>query len=453
MIFLKRRRLIFWLLKAYLKRWRKTIFISFLIGIIGFFVIRYGVNYFIPLLPFVNEQRIGIEGAYTVDDLPSTIVSKVSSGLTKLDDHYNVLPNVASSWEIRDEGKTYVFYLKDNIFFNDKTKLTSDTFNYKFTDALIQTPNKLTIVFRLKSKYSPFLVTMSRPIFKKGFIGIGDYKVQSINLNGNFVQSITLRSVKKQSNVLVYQFYPTQEALKTAFALGEINSAYNLTDVDYKDTSFANFPNVIVSKNLNDQKLVTIFYNTLDKDLSDKRLREALGYAVPDNFYLGQRNYGPFSPNSWVSDKGLVTYNQDFEHANLLLKQSDSFKNKKKLKFEMKTYPKYLTLANKIKSEWEKIGIFVDIKVVEAFPDSFQIFLGDYIIPRDPDQYLLWHSGQIENITGYKNLRIDKLLEDGRQIIDKNERKKIYTDFQKYFLDDPPATFVLFPYSYNVTRK
>ena len=33
----------------------------------------------------------------------------------------------------------------------------------------------------------------------------------------------------------------------------------------------------------------------------------------------------------------------------------------------------------------------------------------------------------------YRNLRIDKLLEDGRRTVDVNERKQIYSDFQNIY--------------------
>ncbi len=452
MIFLKRKRLVFWLLKAYLKRWRRTIFTSFIIGLLGFFLLRYGVNYFIPLLPFVTEEKIGIEGAFTIEDLPPTILSKVSVGLTKLDKNYNVVAATAKKWEVRDNGKTYIFYLNDNYYFSDKTKLTSELVKYDFKDATTQTPNKNTIIFKLKDNYSPFLVTVTRPIFKNGFVGIGDYKVSSINLNGDFVQSISLRSLREQNKVLIYQFYPTEEALKTAFVLGEIDKAMGLTDIEFENTSFDKFPNVFVEKNLDDQNLVTVFYNIRDKNLSDKRLRAALSYAIPDEFEQGKRNYGSFSPNSWASDAVLTTYTQDFEHSQLLLADSDTFKADKSLGFELKTFPKYKQIAQKIKQAWKEIGIEVTITTVDTFPETFQIFLGDFKVPKDPDQYVLWHSNHVSNITGYKNLRIDKLLEDGRQTVDVSERKKIYADFQKYILDDPPASFIIFPYKYEVSR-
>ena len=77
----------------------------------------------------------------------------------------------------------------------------------------------------------------------------------------------------------------------------------------------------------------------------------------------------------------------------------------------------------------------------------------DFNLSKDPDQYPLWHSGEQTNITKYKNLRIDKLLEDGRKNVDFNTRITIYNDFQKYLIEDTPASFLYFPYEYELIRK
>lgn len=429
--------------------------ISFLLGLVVFFILRFGVNYFIPLIPFTQQEALGLTGSYTVDSLPSSILTKVSRGLTYVSANDTPKPDLAASWEIKNNGKTYVFHLRKNITFTDGTKFTSDQINYNFLNVSEERPDPYTIVFNLKSSYSPFLVTVSRPIFKSGFIGIGDYRVQSVNLNGNFVQSLSLVSVKGKSKEILYQFYPTEESLKTAFALGEVDNIIGVKNLGIDDKSLSSFKNALISKQTNYSDLVTLFYNTQDKTLSDKRLREALSYAIPDNFSNGKRNYGPFSPNSWVAEDGLAAYQQDFEHVKLLLSESDSSTKGAALSLELKALRKYKDLASQIKSIWEKEGIKTDIKIVDSFPSDFQIFLGEFNITNDPDQYTLWHSSQINqnNISNYKNLRIDKLLEDGRQTVDIDQRKKIYADFQKYLLDDAPATFLYFPYEYDITRK
>ena len=455
MIFLKRRRLVTWLLKAYLRKWRKTIFISFILGLAVFFILKFGVNYFIPLIPFTQQETVGMVGAYTTDDLPSTILANVSKGLTETAQDDSVKPSLATSWEIKNSGKTYIFHLQKNVNFSDGTKFTSDQIKYSFLNVSVEKPDPYTIIFNLKNAYSPFLVSVSRPIFRSGFVGTGEYRVQSINLNGDFVQSLSLVSVKGKNKEIVYQFYPTETALKTALALGDVDKIMGVRDLTIKNKSFSSFKNLNITKYVDYSSLVTLFYNTQDKILSDKRLREALTYTMPDNFSYGQRNTGPFSPKSWANQDNSSTYKQDFEHAKLLLNESESSSKGATLKLELKTLQKYKDLAYQIKSLWEKVGIETNIEIVDALPSSFQVFLGEFNVTKDPDQYALWHSSQINmnNITNYKNLRIDKLLEDGRQTDDINERKKIYADFQKYLLDDAPATFLYFPYEYQITKK
>ncbi len=453
MIFFKRRRLLIWLLRAYLKKWRRTIFISFLSGLVVFFILKFGVNYFVPLIPFTQRESVGVVGSYTSDSLPFFILSKVSRGLTRIDSDQSVKPDIAKSWEIKDNGKTYIFYLNSNVYFSDGTHLTSDEINYNFLNVNVEKPNKYTIIFRLKNVYSPFLTTVSRPVFKNGYTGVGEYRVQSIHVNGNFVQSINIVTTKGTSKEISYQFYPTEESLKTAYVLGDVSRIINVIDPVFEGKNFSDFQNTFVTKNVDNARLVTLFYNTQDKDLSDKKLREALSYSMPDSFPSGKRNYGPFPPDSWVNQYGLATYSQDLLHSKLLLEETGISTRSASFTVELMTLPQYSSLANKIASIWQKIGIKTKIKVVDTYPSSFQIFLGDFMVPKDPDQYTLWHSSQANNITNYKNLRIDKLLEDGRQTININDRKKIYADFQKYLLDDPPATFLYFPYVYDITRK
>ena len=84
---------------------------------------------------------------------------------------------------------------------------------------------------------------------------------------------------------------------------------------------------------------------------------------------------------------------------------------------------------------------------------DFDVLLAMQEIPRDPDQYALWHSTQAGNITDFKNARIDKLLEDGRKTLDQEKRKQIYFDFQRYLLEDLPVIFLHFPTYYEIIKE
>ena len=90
-------------------------------------------------------------------------------------------------------------------------------------------------------------------------------------------------------------------------------------------------------------------------------------------------------------------------------------------------------------------------------PDNFDLLLVFWNLPSNPDQYYFWHSTQIglkkSNISNYKNVKIDLLLEQGRNTIDLREREKIYQEFQKIIQDDPPALFLYYPFVYTIKRK
>ncbi len=452
-----RRRLIFWLIRAYLVKWGKTILFSFLAGLLVFFIVLFSSRYFANIIPIYKHTIIGVTGAYRIDDLPAIIVDKLSKGLTEVRDNGEVRPGIAKSWDIRDNGKTYVFHLKKNQYFSDGRSLTSDLVSYNFSDVKTERPDKYTIIFKLKDTYTPFLVTVSRPIFLADMIGAGEYKIDDIKLNGNFVQSLTLVRVKNRFDIMTYEFYPTVEALKYAFALGEIRQAVGLSDIKFDKTSFDKFANTKVNKKINYKKLVTLFYNNNDNILSDKKVRLGISYALPSNYSYGEKAFLPYSPISIYYNKDLEDKNQNFEHSRLLLSAassaSDSAGKSNKISLTIQTLSKYKLLANDITRSLSNVGVNTSIEEVDKVPSSFQIYLGDFLVSDDPDQYSLWHSGQLKNITKYKNLRIDKLLEDGRKTIDIATRKKIYADFQRFLIEDVPASFLYFPMEYEITRK
>ena len=456
MIFL-RRRLIFWLARAYIKKWGKILTLAFLVGIGIIAILFISKDYIIAKIPTPEKTtKIGIAGVVRTSDIPNNlppiILDKASRGLTKVSDTGIVLPDVAIRWEIKDDGKTYVFYLKDDIYFSDGEKLTSENINYNFKDVEVEKPKDDVIVFRLKDKYSPFLVTLANnKIFKKGNIGVSNYEIIDIEENAGFVDYITLTSLVDNKNIK-YDFYDTQAAVKSAYVLGEVDEIIDISDLNYAEKySFSNFKNSDTKKNINDEKIVTIFLNNQDGLLSDKKLRKALAYVLPEKYSEGQRTNTAYKEAFWANTSP-GKYKKDVEYSKLLLEDSPASEGSK-LTIELKTLPQYETIARKVANDWKALGINTKIEVVAGVPTYYQAFLGEFPVLSDPDQYTLWHSSHDTNITKYKNLRIDKLLEDGRQVIDLEERQKIYADFQKYLLDDMPAIFLYFPYTFTISRK
>lgn len=443
-----KRRYYAWLIKAYFKKMRRTIISSLVIGILIFFAFIGLLNYYFRPLIFKTTENVGYTGTYTLQDIPPEILNQVSFGLTNVAANGQIQPGAASSWEI-SKDKVYTFKLKHGIHFHNGRELTSNTLNFNFENVSARVIDKYTIEYTLKNPYSPFLTTVSRPIFGKKLEGIGRYRVENIDLNGGFIRSITLVDTTSKNKKRKIYFYPTQMALKVAFMLGEVSKIYGVTTADVETTNLSNWKKVKTESYINYTGLVTVFYNNNDSTLSNKKIRQALNYSLPDKLDVGERAFGPIPSNSLYFSQPPSYKISDIELSKTLL---SAVKDPIKEPLTISTTDEYQKVAETVQKAWEKIGIKSKIKIVQNIPSDFQVFIYRIKIPSDPDQYVLWHSDQSTNITHYKNLRIDKLLEDGRSIADIEKRKKIYSDFQKYLTDDVPASFLYFPKEYNLSK-
>ena len=405
--------------------------ISIGIGIAGFIFLKIVA----PLLFAKEAEKIGITGRYQVEGIPTYILSDVSHGLTKVSPNGEVAPALASSWDVNNDGTIWTFHLKEGQTWQDGTKVTAESIKYNFQDVKVSYLDSKTIRFDLQNPFSPFPTTLSRAIFKKGLLGLGNWKASNLSLVGGYVEKITITN--KDGDRKIFKFYPNLERTKLAFKLGEVNVIYDMLDPKPFDT----WKTVNITKSVSKNRFAAIFFNS---ELLDKATRQALSYTIDKSQFEEERAFGPLSPQSWAYNPQVKPYDYDPSKAGDL----------KKLNLKLTTTAPLIATAEKIVKNWKNLGINVDIQVVSVVPDDYQAFLAIYDIPSDPDQYTIWHSTQTSaNISKYKNPRIDKLLEDGRAQLNQDERKKIYLDFQRFLLEDAPAAFLYHPYSYTISRK
>src|SRR3972149_6690611 len=428
---------------AYIKRFKWILLLGVIFGVIIFFLIKY----LFPILTRPRPERIGVTGRYHTDTLPSFVLSEISYGLTKIDDNKNVVPSLASAWETPDKGKTWIFHLSDDQVWHDGSKVNSDSIAYEFSDVEVQKSDDKTISFKLQNIFSPFPSVLARPTFKKGLLGTGTWKVEKVQLSGGFVTELQI--LNSDDRKKVYKFYPTLERTKLAFKLGEVDSIIEVLD----PKPFDNWKTTTISENVYINQVVTLFFNTQDKVLSEKNLRQALTYAI-DKEKLGERAISPISPSSWAYNPQVKKYAFDKTRAKELINDLPK-EAKSDLKINLVTTTNLLNVAEQISNDWKEIGVETRVQVSSIIPSEFQTFLTIYDIPQDPDQYSIWHSTQITttNISKYSSARIDKLLEEGRTSLDMDQRKNTYLDFQRFVLEDLPAAFLYHPKYYTIKRS
>lgn len=363
----------------------------------------------------------------------------IGDGLTKIDPNGEVSPNLASSWETPDKGKTWIFHLKPGNLWQDEKEVLAKDINYNFKDLTVERPDDSTLVFKLNDPYSAFPSVVAKPIFKRGLLGTGEWEVKKIELAGNFVGQLQLQNKKK--NKIIYKFYPTEERLKLAFKLGEVSTMWELID----PTPISTWKGVKIEEKVDYGKYIGVFLNTQDSSLSEKTFRQALAYAIDKQKLSGNRAISPISQESWAFNSQVKPYNFDPEKAKSEIKQGSEI--------SLTTSPLLLPVAEMIKTDWENAGMKVNLQVLSTIPTEYQALLAIFDIPEDPDQYSIWHSTQTStNITKYSNPRIDKLLEDGRAEVNLEGRREIYLDFQRFLVEDSPTLFLYYPTTYTITR-
>lgn len=420
----------------------------FLLGIISGILFFLSLNIFGLNIYSQGRETVGMVGRFRVDNLPDSILKFVSLGLTLIDKNGEIVPGIASSWESQDGGKTWVFHIANDKAWQDGKDIIANDIQINFSDVKIEKPDPKTIVFKLQTPFSPLPTILSKPIFKKGFLGIGEWKVKKVTVAGNIVEQIILS--KKGEKDMTFKFYPTEERAKLALKLGEVDKLIDIFNPEPFDT----WKTLNIERNVNYERFTAVFFNSAkDKKTSDKTFRQALTYAIDKDVFPGVRALGPISPNSWAYNPQVKPYEYDLAKAKTM-KNELSKEVLNNLSLNIATSPVLLSQAEEIAANWRDLDIAVNVQVVSSIPESFDAFLAVLDIPPDPDQYPLWHSSQeATNIANYKNPRIDKLLEDGRTVTNLSERKKIYLDFQRFLIEDSPAAFLYHPVSYTISRK
>ena len=415
-------------------------------GIIIGFILFVAVQYFDRFVTGINTQRIGIAGRYRSENLPDYVLNDIGDGLTKINDDGEVEPNLAKSWETTDKGKTWVFTLGDNMKWQDGKDISSEDINYDFSDVTIEKPDANTIIFNLEEPFTPFPYIVSKPVFRKGLLGTGEWKVDDVIISNGYVQEIKISN--KDDGKKVIRFYPTEDEAKLAYKLGRIDTIEGLIN----SSPFETWVNTNAEKKVESDSVITLFFNTEDQLISSKPVRQALIYGIDKESMSGERAISPISKDSWAYNPQVKPYVYDTERAKDLLSEIPDEQIQNGIK--LVTTPSLLETAEKIASYWNSIGIQTTVLVSSVLPDDFQVFLTIFELPKDPDQYSIWHSTQEStNISNYKNPRIDKLLEDGRTELVKEERKNIYLDFQRFLVEDSPAAFLFYPDIYSISRK
>jgi peptide/nickel transport system substrate-binding protein len=450
----KQLRYYYWLVLEFSRKHSKMIVLSFLVSFFVILSITSFSSYFDELF-FPHRDINGVVGQFDLTSIPESITSKLSYGLVYLDEKGNARPAIATSWEMKDAGKQFIFHIKDGLTWDDGRPFSARELRYSFKDVTSRALDDRTIVFTLKKPLAIFPTYLARPIIRYPLKGvIGQYKVDQIKFALGYISEITLTPNKHELIPITYKFYANENALVNAYKSGEIRQMV-LTKKPLAD-QFLTWKNSTVTKDADYSTAMALFFNLNKQELQDKDVRHAISESIKRDVLAeqGVLSDSPIPPTSWA-------YNPDLKQA--LYAPTDARKILKKdlessssAALRLVTYYDYLPVANEIQSKLVAAGAKTDVILNNSpEPGDFDMLLVYWHILPDPDQYFFWHSTQIHaaNITNYNSVKVDKILEDARSTLVVGKRKEFYLQFQKVFADDLPALFLYYPYQYTVKRK
>ena len=452
------------------------------------------------------------------DSSSHSIAGMVYNGLVKYDKDMNIVGDLAESWDITAQGLVITFHLRKNVKWHDGQPFTAADVLYTYQVTVDpKTPTAYAEDFRAVKKaealddytfrvtydkpFAPALISWSSSILPRHLllgkditksplarypIGTGPYK---------FKEWVAGQKIVLVSNPDYFEGRPyidgqiTRIIPDTATMFLELRAQnlgmMGLTPLQYTRQT----ENNLFKNNFNKYRYLSFAYTYLGYNLknplfTDKRVRQAISYAINKDeiisgvlLGLGKPATGPYKPGSWAYNDKVQNYNYNPQKARELLREagwtklnSDGVleKDGKPFVFEIVTNQGNETrqkCVEIIQRQLKDIGITVKIRILEwsAFVTNFinkrrfdAVILG-WTIPLDPDAYDVWHSSKTKpeelNFISYNNSEADEMLVKGRSTFDQKERKKYYDRFQEILAEDQPYTFLYVPDALVITHN
>lgn len=331
-------------------------------------------------------DSVGLDPAFETDGNSFMICDNVYDQLVLYaDESTDIVPGLATSWEVSPDGLTYTFHLRKGVKFHDGTDFNADAVVFSLGRMMkekkvkffktqwefpkeqppaeywlsmemdkivgaIEAVDEYTVVFKLLRPEAPFIANMGMdfaaivsptavlklgPDFKSNPVGTGPFK---------FVKWIKDDRIILQANP---DYWDGRPYLDQAIFRTIPDNSVRFLELKTGNIDICQFPNPedieLASKDPN-LKLVSqpgmnigyVSFNHTKPLWQDKRIRKAIGYtvnkkAIVDNIYygLGQVAKNTIPPTMWGYNDDIQDYPYDPEMAKKLLAEAKFFEKLK----------------------------------------------------------------------------------------------------------------------------
>ena len=423
----------------------------------------------------------------------ASLQGNVYDTLVTYDQQGNIVPSLASAWEIQNSSKTYVFHLQSGVTFHDGTPMTADDVVYTFDrirdpataaelrqelanlDSYTAT-DSATVTVNLKQPYSVLLSVLASQWayivgkawgqagndFKKKMNGTGPFKL------GSFEPQVKYTLVKNDKywvpkrpylDQIVETVIADDTARMNAFKSGQINFVEYVPWQNMDELT----ANAADKMYLGYDTFNLVRLNPQKPPLDKPEVRQALNFAIDRKACIDVAFGGKGQPITvGLIPPGSYWYNQqldghwtfDTQKATSLLAQVGLKPSDLKLSFDVATISVHMDTAQAVQSQLQKWGASVTIVQQDVPTLTKRRSTGDYQMMMDglgepwpdPDMYTTYFGkGGASYAAGvnFDDPKIDALLDQGRTETDNTKRKAIYAQVEQQLFIDAPFIFIL----------
>ena len=301
------------------------------------------------------------------DMISMRIIELIFNGLVGINEKQEIVPELAESWEISEDGKYYTFYLRQDVMWHPKEgeepvsfaaedviftynimmhpkTITSMKVRYEFIESVTKMDD-YTLQFTLKrpilnalAKFSFKVIPQHGPAnteflsredpFVQKPIGTGPYMLKNITADREVILVANEDYFKGRPHINKFAARPfaDQNIMSQALLFNAIDM---IVLVNHRDIPQIQGDKRYILQPYNALSYSFFGYNIRNPLLADKRVRKAFTYAVNrqemlDSFFQGQGTIisGPFAPGSWAYNLDVQPLTFDPQKAIELLNEA-----------------------------------------------------------------------------------------------------------------------------------
>ena len=416
-----------------------------------------------------------------------------------------VEPALATDWTVSDDQLTYTFNLREGVTFHDGTPFDAEAVKFTFDRMLdpdhpqhgtgpfplafffsmveaVETPDRMTVTFQLKEPFAPFLSNLAYPTglivspsavaesgqgFARAPVGTGAFRFAEWTPD----EAVTLArnpdywDGAPSMETVVFRPIPDAAARASDMLSGGIDIMAEVPPASL--AAFRDNPNFVVHEETGPH-LWFLILNTREGPFSDKRVRQAVNYAIDkesliEDVLQGTADIaaGPIPPAfDWANDGSVQPYPHDPEKARELIRQAGV--EGASLTFYVAEGGSGMldpvAMAEAIQADLKAVGLNARIETYEwnTFLSNVNPGLAGKAdmaemawMTNDPDTlpFLALRSDAMPETGGfnagyYANTEVDRLLAEARRTTDPAARGALYNQVQAIIHEDAPWAFI-----------